>query len=83
MKVSEHAQLGSLASAVVLQALADFRSDNDPVRAVDANLFLVSKDAGIWFEVAGIPFADPRMLLVPERHVLRRVEKFETYEKGE
>ena len=58
----QHRELRRLAGAVILQTLRDLIAP-DPVRALDAALFLTGSDFGIWADAAGVPFADGARLL--------------------
>ena len=60
--------LRQLAVNVCLKAIEQTR-DRDPLTALDACLWLLSSDFGLWAEVAGIPYADTLQLLTSGRRV--------------
>lgn len=70
----ERADLKPLAAAVILQAIRDMKH-GDTVRALDAALWFVSDDFGIWAEACGIPFADGCKLLTSGALQRKRVKK--------
>ncbi len=54
--------LRRLAASVCLRAVDELRG-SDPLKALDALLFLTGPDFPTWAEVANVPFADPIKLL--------------------
>jgi hypothetical protein len=62
-KIHEGADLKNLSRAVIQEALRDL-GGKDPIRALDALLWLTSNDFPIWADVWGFPFVDPFKVLV-------------------
>ncbi len=60
----ENSTWRGLFAAVVLQAIADLRSD-DLCTAIDAAVFLTSRGIGLWLEGAGFPFVRIDLLDMP------------------
>jgi hypothetical protein len=44
----------SLASSMIIQAIADVKNKNAPIRQLDAYLWLTSPDFEFWCDVAGV-----------------------------
>jgi hypothetical protein len=61
-RVHENAMLAQLAAQVCLTALDELKG-KDPVKALDALMWLTGRDFPLWAEAAGVPFADPLLLL--------------------
>lgn len=66
--------LRRLAAMVCLRALDELKGE-DPLIALDALLWITSGDFEMWAEVAGVPFADPFI-------VLTRGNSYRTRKKG-
>jgi hypothetical protein len=65
VRVHECADFRSLARAVIAQAVRDMRNKRQPVKQVDALLWLTSDDFPLWAEFMDAPFMDPfRMLSI-------------------
>ena len=69
--------LRRLAVNVIMQALADLTA-KDPIRSLDAAMFLSSRAFGLWAECAGVPFGDGVTLLTSEqvRDLSKQAAKF-------
>jgi hypothetical protein len=62
-RVSEHANFRALARAVIAQAVRDMRNQHQPVKQIDALLWLTGEDFPLWAEVMEAPFMDPFKML--------------------
>jgi hypothetical protein len=63
--------LRRLAAAVITTALRETKARKDPIKALDACLWLTSQDAGLWLDAADLPYGDPLQLLISGR--LRKI----------
>ncbi len=61
--VSREADLRSLGKAIIRQAIFDLNDKENPIKALDALLWLSSSDFPIWADLWGVPFADPFVML--------------------
>lgn len=72
--IYEHADLRALFAAVCLCAIEEAK-DPDPVKSLDAVLWLTGTDFPFWVEAAGVPLADPFELLISGRASRARTRK--------
>lgn len=72
--------LRRLAANVCLKALDELRN-SDPVKALDALMWVTSDDFPFWAEAAGLPFADPWQVLTSGRASQRIRTKGRNYER--
>jgi hypothetical protein len=63
VRVSQHAAFRSLARAVISQAVRDMRNTRQPMKQIDALLWLTSEDFPLWAEFMDAPFMDPLKML--------------------
>ena len=62
VRFHECADLRDLSRAVIAQAVRDLRHSN-PIRRLDAFLFLTGDDFPVWAEIMDAPFMDPYKML--------------------
>jgi hypothetical protein len=63
VRVSEHADMRALARAMIMQAVRDMRNPRQPMKQLDAFLFLTGEDFPLWCEVMDAPFLDAFKML--------------------
>jgi hypothetical protein len=63
MQIHEGAELHRLAAQICLQAVRDLIYEKNPVKKLDAFLFVTSPDFQVWSDAGSLEFPNPYKLL--------------------